>query len=312
MRFRMNDVWAYAFIIAGASFWGMTGLFVQNLYPYGFSAWDVVAIRLTASTILIFTLLGLLSRSYLKIKLRHIPYFCGLGIVSIALFNWCYFAVMEQASLSIAVIFVYTSPVFAAVIARIFYRERITGRKTAAIIFTVFGCSLVIGFFPAGGMVLSGTTVLLGLFSGFFCSLYSIIGKHVSSLYHPVTITAYSMLCGCLFTLPTSSLGRKTESFQHPEVWGVILGLTTLSTIVAYTLYTIGLTYAESSKAVILSSFELLVSILIGIAVFHDNLTGWQAGGFLFVLLSLFLTVWPGRKKKWNRARKEVRVKSGY
>ncbi len=44
---------AYAMTIAGASFWGMTGLFVQKLYTFGFTPLEVVTVRMALSAFFI-------------------------------------------------------------------------------------------------------------------------------------------------------------------------------------------------------------------------------------------------------------------
>ncbi|SDJ69230.1 DMT family transporter [Sediminibacillus albus] len=297
MKFKMNHYLAYSIIIIGAAFWGGTGLFVSYLYEYGFTAWEVVAIRLSISSLILFLAMLTIGREYLKVKIKHLPYFWVLGVISIALFNWCYFAVIERASLSIAVIFVYTSPVFAAIIASIFFKEKITLQKSLAILFTITGCGLVIGFIPVGAINISGVTIVIGLFAGLFCSLFSIIGKQVSRIYHPLTVTFYAMLSGSVFMVPTSSVWLKKELFLQWDVWGYIAGISLISTIAAYVLYTIGLSYVESSKATILSAVELVVSVLIGVAVFHDKLNNWQWAGFLFLVCSLFFTVYTKQKK---------------
>ncbi|SDL69377.1 DMT family transporter [Sediminibacillus halophilus] len=304
MRLSMKPSIAYGFIIIGAAFWGSTGLFVTYLYRFGFTPWEVVAIRLAMSSIVLFGLMITMAKKYLRIKWRHIPYFFVLGIISIALFNWCYFEVIDRASLSIAVIFVYTSPVFAAIIAFIFFKEEMSWKKGIAILFTIFGCALVIGYFPGGNTGLDFLTIVLGLAAGLFCSLFSVIGKLVSRYYHPLTVTFYAMLCGSLFMVPTSSIWKKGQLFAIPDVWGIIAGITLISTIAAYLLYTMGLTYVESSKAAILSSVELVVSVLIGVTIFKDAVDYWQWIGFLFVFCSLFLTVFPARKS--NHAKKRI------
>ncbi|MDL4839610.1 EamA family transporter [Aquibacillus rhizosphaerae] len=292
----MNIYIAYGLVIIGAAFWGVTGLFVQMLYSFGFSPWEVVTIRMTVSSFILFVSLYIFKPWYLKIKWRDLPYFFGLGIFSIAFFNWCYFAVIERASLSIAVILVYTSPIFASIIARFLFKEFISKQKAIAIILMLIGCGFVVGLFPNGLEEVSLGTVLLGVLAGFFCSLYSVIGKHVCKTYHPVTITIYSLICGSLFMIPTSSIWQKASVFTDVKVWLYILGISIISTIFAYTLYTLGLTYIESSKAAILSTVELIVSMMIGIFIFQDVLSGWQWSGFFLVIISLFLTIFAKQK----------------
>ncbi|TFB22823.1 EamA family transporter [Filobacillus milosensis] len=288
---RMNHTIAYAMVVLGASLWGIQGLFVQNLYSYGLTPWQVVTVRLTISSLILLIILGTLARSYLKIRLIDLPYFIGLGILSIAFFNWFYFQVMDLASLSVAVVFVYTSPIFAAIIAKILFKETLTTAKIISILLTIIGSALAIEFIPLGESSLTILTVIFGLLAGFFCATYSLIGKNVSQWYHPFTITFYSVFCGSLFLIPTSQIWEHGDVLLEGGIWGNILGLAIFSTVIAYMLYTIGLTFIESSKATILASVEIIIAVLVGVVVLGEVLTVWQLLGFVFVFLSLFLTV---------------------
>lgn len=286
---------AYFMVILGAALWGITGLFVQNLYTYDFTPWEVVGIRLIFSTILLFVFLLLINRSLLKIHVKDIPFFIGTGIISIAFFNYFFFTVMEEATLSLSVILLYTGPVFVTIISRFTFGETFEKNKMIALLLMLIGCGLTVGFLPAGQLSVELKTVLFGVASGFFYALYSIFGKYVSSRYHTLTITAYSMLFGALFLLPTSRLWQKSALFTDIGVILNGLGLALFATVLAYACYTYGLTYVESSRAAILSTIEPVVAIIIGVAIFSDSLTFWQGFGILFVLFSVLLTV---KKKK--------------
>ncbi|MFD2705985.1 DMT family transporter [Salibacterium lacus] len=293
----MRSVAAYGITMLGASFWGLTGLFVQRLYMFGFSPIHVVTIRMVLSMVILFSIVGIIRPYLLKIHLRDLPYFIGLGVVSIALFNWFYFTVMEQASLSVAVVLLYTSPVFVALMSRFVFQEAFTVNKIGAVVLTTAGCSLVAGFFPFGSMNLTVSVVFFGLASGFFCGLYSIIGKSVSRKYHSVTITAYSMMCGGAFLLPVSGIEKNLMPFLEPIVWIYALGSVLVSTILAYVLYTAGLKYIESSHAAVLATIEPIVGIIVGVLVFGDELTGWQSAGIVLVFSSIILSVFSNGNK---------------
>ncbi|WP_101842750.1 DMT family transporter [Halobacillus sp. Marseille-P3879] len=294
---------AYLITILGASFWGLTGLFVESLYGHGFTAWEIVTIRLTSATLILLLLMGLFLRKHLRIQLKHIPHFIGLGVVSIVIFNWCYFTVMEQSSLSIAVVLLYTSPVFVAILSKLIFKEQITRRKITSIILTIVGCSLAIKLLPLNSGFIPITSILLGLLSAFFCALYSVIGKLISWQYNFLTITVYALLMGSLFIFPTSGIWKKTEAFQSLDVWLNIFGIAVISTILAYTLYTFGLSYIESSKAAILGAMEPIVAILVGVLIFGDSLSLLQIVGMMLVITSTFLTVFHRQRK--------IRIKNG-
>ncbi|SER61369.1 Threonine/homoserine efflux transporter RhtA [Gracilibacillus ureilyticus] len=301
----MKNYLAYFMTIAGASFWGLTGLFVEGLYQYGFSAWEVVALRLTTSALILVLLLGLFAPKFLKINIKHLPHFIGLGVLGIVIFNWCYFTVIDQTSLSIAVVLLYTSPVFVAILSHILFNEKITTRKSVSLVFTLFGCALAIQLIPGGNAGIPFQSVILGLLSAFFCALYSIIGKVVSHHYNFLTITVYALMMGSIFIFPVSGIWGKFEVMQKMEVAGNIIGVSIVSTIFAYLLYTCGLVYIESSKAAILGAMEPIVAVLVGVLVFKDTLTMLQLCGIILVISSTFIIVFQRKRKvvhsnMWN------------
>ncbi|TVP83921.1 MAG: EamA family transporter [Alkalicoccus sp.] len=299
---------AYLIVMAGAALWGTTGLFVNQLNEAGFTAWEVVGIRLSFSALLLLLFLLIFHRGLLYVKLRDLPFFIGTGIISIAFFNYFFFTVIETASISLAVVLLYTGPVFVALISRFTFKEPFTIRKGGALLLMLAGCALTVGLFPAGALTVSGITILFGVLSGFFYALYSIFGKYVSGRYHALTITTYSMVFGSLFLLPTSRLWEKSDLLFTPGVLLYGFGLAAVATVFAYIFYTAGLRWIESGKAAILSTVEPVVAILIGVLVYNEVVTLWQGGGMALVIASVLLTVQRQKRahpmaQKWEDSR---------
>lgn len=280
---------AYSLAIIGAALWGLVGLFVQNLYAHGLTAWQVVAVRSFFSMLLLLSYLLVWKRQALRIKWRHLPYFIGTGVISFVFFNWCFFKVIEQTNLSLAVMLLYTGPLFVTLISRFLFKEWLTTRKVAAIVVTLLGCSFVVGLLPQGSIVLTASTLLIGIGSGFFYALYSIFAKLSSRYYQPLTITVYSFICSTVFLLFSSNLVQSLPLLLQWDVMLNSLGLAFFSTTLAYILYTKGLSQIESSRAAILSTIEPVIAICVGFFFFHDELTLWQWSGVLLVFISMFL-----------------------
>ncbi|TCP28729.1 threonine/homoserine efflux transporter RhtA [Scopulibacillus darangshiensis] len=289
---------AYGFAILGAALWGLIGLFVKGLYEFGFTPWEVVAIRVIASFIIMVSALGFLNRDLLKIKAKDSFYFIGTGIISIVFFNWCYFAVIDQSSLSLAVILLYTGPIFVALISRLLFKEALTRSKLTALISTITGCGFVVGLLPFFKVTVSWYVLLVGLGSGFCYALYSIFGKYVSSKYSSLTITTYSFLFASLFMIPAGGLWDKARLFLNWEVLALSIGLGLIPTCLAYILYTNGLSSIEASKASILATIEPVVAIILGVTVLHDAFSSWQFIGILLVFVAILLTT---ERKKANK-----------
>jgi drug/metabolite transporter (DMT)-like permease len=225
----------------------------------------------------------------LKIDFKDSFSFIGTGIFSIVFFNWCYFTAIEEVSLSIAVILLYTGPAFVVILSRIFFKEPLTSLKVMALILTITGCAFVTGSIPAGGQNISLYGLLVGLGSGFGYALYSIFGKHALKKYEPITIITYTFLFAAGVMLP---LNAPTIDFSHLDslrIWVIILGLGFFPTALAYWLYTTGLSKIESSRASISATVEPLVAVLIGVVIFNEALTFYQLSGMLLILISVVL-----------------------
>lgn len=60
-----------------------------------------------------------------------------------------------------------------------------------------------------------------------------------------------------------------------------------MSTVIPYLTYTMGLKYMENGKASILASVEPVVAVLLGIFVFHENMTMTGILGVVLVLAAI-------------------------
>ena len=68
-----------ALIILAGCFWGSMGIFVRKLNTYGFSAIQIVSIRITLAAFAFCLLLLIRDRAGFRISLRDLPLFIGLG-----------------------------------------------------------------------------------------------------------------------------------------------------------------------------------------------------------------------------------------
>lgn len=280
---------AYIYVFLGAALWGIIGLFIEELSQAGFSALQIVTLRVVIASVILVLFVAIKNMELLKIDLSDSISFIGTGIFSIVFFNWAYFTAIEEVSLSVAVILLYTGPAFVVILSRIFFKEPMTSRKIGALVLTLLGCALVVKVFPIGIEHISWYGILVGLGSGFGYALYSIFGKHALKKYHPLTVITYTFVFASAVMLPASGITISTTDLQSAHVWMNILGLGFLPTALAYYLYTMGLSMVESGRASIAATVEPLVATLMGVFVFNDLLTAFQILGMLLVLAAVVL-----------------------
>ena len=269
--------------------WGIISIFVIGLRNIGFSSLQIVAIRAVVTALLFVIFVSFTDISLLKIKLRDIKYFIGTGILSIAFFNWCYFTAIQKTSVSVAAILLYTAPAFVTILSRFLFKEWFTYKKIISLAGTFIGCAFVVGLLPATRLSVSFAGMLIGLGAGFGYALYSIFGKYALLKYRPITVTTYTFLIASIGLLPISEIWEAHALFSKAKVWLYGSGLVLFSTVLAYSLYTFGLSHVESSRASIMATIEPLVATLVGAIFFAQSLTIWQILGILLIIAAVIM-----------------------
>jgi drug/metabolite transporter, DME family len=290
----------YFMIAFAAAMWGLIGFFVKGLTQSGFSAMEIVAIRvLTAAIILM--LVGFVSyRNLFKIRIKDLYLFVGTGILSIVFFNWSYFTAINLMNIPIAVALLYTSPAFVAVLSFLFLKETINRKKMLAIVLTIIGCTLAAGITGQGGTSFSVTSILIGLGAGFGYALYSIFGKIALRHYHPFTVTMYTFIVATVALVPTTGILNKAGSLFTGDAWLYALGLGIFPTVLAYFAYSWGLERTESSTAAVVATLEPVIATILGMFVYGDRLSPIQMMGSALIIISVISIniSFPQRKTK--------------
>lgn len=282
------------FVIMAGACWGVIGVFSKQLTGLGFSPIQTVFLRFGLATVLLWLYFLVFDRAKLKIRLRDIWMFFGTGILSLALFSTLYFTTIRNTTLSLAAVLLYTAPCFVMLMSAIFFREKIGLRKISALLLAFSGCVFTTGLFEAliGGKPLgfiSLTGILTGIGSGFGYALYSIFGTVALKKYDTVTVTAYTFLTVTLALSPFC-LGKEFFAlFRDGTAVPSAAGITLISTLLPYLLYTKGLKHTAPGNASVLAFSEPLVATLAGLVFFRERLTLGGAVGMLLIFASIII-----------------------
>lgn len=280
----------YLMVAAAGILWGTIGIQVKTLLNYQLSVQAIVLWRMVFAVLILFPFIFFTNRKVLKVDLKGLIQISLIGLFSQFFFNILYFSAIQKTTIATAVTLLYTAPIFIAIMARIFYKELFTPFKTVALLLCVGG-----SFFAATGgsmetLKLNLPGVLMGVGAGFTFALLTIITKAIVNDYHQLTIIAYSIGFGLLFYLPFS---HPLDIFQMDlalEAWLLLGSIGLIATVIAYGLYITGLSYGiEASKAGIVSTLEVVVSVMLSYLVFKEALWGWKLVGILMVVSSVII-----------------------
>lgn len=280
---------APVFVLSAGTLWGLMGVFVRKLGACGFSSLQIACLRILFGAALFLAITSCFRRELLKIRLRDVGLFLGMGFLSLLLFTVCYFTTINMASLSVAAILLYTSPIWVMLMSAVCFREKITGRKLLCAAMAFGGCVLVSGIGSAAS--LSPMVIVTGLLSAVGYGLYSIFGTFALRKYPPLTVTTYAFLFGAAGALvlcnPMEIAGAISAS-QNPAGLVLLLIVTAFVTaVLPYLLYTVGLSHMRASAAAIMASIEPVVATAAGALVFGETLTVPAFAGIALVLAAI-------------------------
>ncbi len=276
------------YIGAAAVFWGIISLFSTELKACGLDPGNIVALRSFGAAAVLSALFFIKDKSVFRIELKDIKYFIGTGIISFVWFNWCLFTSMNECTTAIAVVLLYTAPIFVVFLSALFFNERITAPKLIALVMTLTGCALVTGI--AGGR-LNGTLfgIVCGIGSGLFYGLYSIFGRFALNKYNDVTVTVYTFIFAAVGSIPLCRPAELAAGLSQPT--GLISAalIVLLSTVTPFLLYTKGLSRVESGTASILATIEPAVGVLVSVFILHQRLTLMSLIGIILIFSAVIL-----------------------
>lgn len=267
--------------------WGVINLFVKTLSAHGLDAFQISAVRMTGAVLVFFFVVLIKDRSKFRIHWKDVWMFACTGIVSVVLFNTCYFYTMINSQASVAVVLLYTSPVFVMLLSAIFFKEKITSQKVIALCLTFAGCVLVAGVL-GGNYEIPAFVILTGIAAGLFYALYSIFGNIALKKYDTVTVTFWTFFFAFIGAVPMGKPGRTLAVFAAEPVlilWG--LGIGVVSTMLPYYFYTWGLNRMDPSRAAILVAVEPLVGSVIGMTVFGEPHNVLKVLGIILILAAI-------------------------
>ena len=222
----------------------------------------------------------------LKIKLKDIWMFVGTGVISLTFFSLCYFFTILESGASVAVILLYTSPIFILILSAILFKEKITKVKLFALILTFVGCVFVTGI--GGENHLSAKGLFIGLCAGFGYALYSIFSRFALKKYKPLTVTFYTFVFSSLSLLPFCNVFKVIPNFTPSSAFFMI-GIAFFCTVLPYIFYTFGLSGLETGKAAILVTVEPLIGSLIGIFIWKENINVVKLVGIVMIFIAVIL-----------------------
>ena len=293
---------AFIYIIAAGIAWGTSGIFVNFLKPYGYTSLDLTAIRGIISFIFFLTYALVRKRSAFRATPKQLLYFFLIGLSMFGTAGF-YFLSLEATSISTAVVLMYTAPVYVTVFSALFWGERFSKPKLAAIIMMFVGCCFVSGL--VGGLKFDALGILFGIISGISFASYNILTKMcMQKSFSPISANLYGALFMSIIALVFSKPREIITNTANKPLLLVpsLLALGIVTFVLPYLFFALGMKELHASTVSALSTVEPLSACIFGIVIFKEDINAFSVLGMALIL---FAVVILGLVENKNNLKKE-------
>ena len=278
---------AFLYVILAGIFWGTAGVFGQILPPYGFTPFQITAIRGTVSCLCILVYALIKDRQLFRVKPADLLLYLGIGI-SLFGTSACYYVAMQLTSISTAVVLMYMSPVYVMAFSVLFFGEKLSGIKLISVVCVLIGGALVSGI--TNGMAFDAFGIFMAVLSGVAYGAYNILTKvSMRRNNSPITTTAYSFMFMSVIALSVCEPIKIVENTAKEPMTLVpmLLALGVVTFVLPYFLFTLGMRDLPAGTASSLSVVEPMTATLFSIFIFGEKLTAFSALGIVLILASV-------------------------
>src|SRR5215207_7789399 len=272
---------------SGAAF-GAMAIFGKLAYGEGATVGTLLAVRfvLAAALFWVLVLVGGAAHEVRALRGRDIGAGLALGACGYALQAACYFAALERIDASLLSLLLYTFPAIVAVAAVALGRERIDGRRIAALALASGGLALVVAGAGAGAIDPLGAA--LGRGAAVVYSAYILVSDGIVGRVRPRVLSALVCTGAAVpLTAVSALLGELRPGELTAAGWGWLSCLAAVSTVASISLFFAGLRRVGPTTASILATVEPLVTVLLAFLVFGEVLGAVQLVGSALVLAAV-------------------------
>ena len=271
-------------LASGAAF-GTMAIFGKLAYDEGANVGTLLAVRFVLAAVLFWGLV-LASGSIREVRGpggRVVLAALALGACGYAAQAGAFFAALQRIDASLLSLLIYTFPAMVAVAAVLLGRERMDGRRLAALGLTSGGLVLVVA--SAGTGTLDSLGTALAFAAALVYSAYILVSDGLVARMRPLLLSAF-VCSGAAATLTVGSalLGELRPGELTAAGWGWLFCLGAVSTVGAVSLFFAGLRRVGPTAAAILSTVEPLVTVLLAFLVFGEQLGALRLVGGALVL----------------------------
>ncbi len=216
----------------------------------------------------------------------------GLGLVGIGIEATLYFLTFETVGGAMTGILFYLYPTVVALLSFVFLSERLSLKKWGCILLSIIGCVLTVDLH--GAQVGHEWGILYGIATAVFYAGYLLVANRVMKGENPLIVSSGVVTGAFIAFLALSLLEHGLNQTHLPwpfpfSAWCGLFGLALIGAVLPFTTLYAGMKRVGPTQAAVLSTLEMVFTVVLAAVFLGEKLTLVQLGGAAVILISVLM-----------------------
>lgn len=292
----------YGMVALAATLFAINGTVSKVILGSGVDAQQLTEVR-CAGALVGLMLIALVTRpAALPLSRSELPLILALGVVGLALVQWSYFFAIHRVPIGVALVVQFVGPILVALWARFVYGEHVRARIWIALVLAITGLVLIVELWQTNRP--NGAGLAAAALAAVTYAAYILVAERGVRHRDPISLSAWGFFFATLFwslvapwwNFPSGRVGSDVSllgilASRHLPVWGLMLWMIVLGTIVPFALVVGALRRISATRVGITAMLEPVVAIAIAWAWLGESLNPVQISGAAVTLAGVALAL---------------------
>ena len=274
----------YLIISTGALLMGFADILIKKLLDGGISMFDLVAIRDILGFFFLLAGIAMVAPKTLRISRSDFLFTITYGLLGVASLHLLGIWSVKINSVSIAIVLLYTSPVFILLWTLISQREPVKKHELITVVVVITGITLAFQVLDPVRFRFNRPGLLVGILAAVAFAFSTLWGKRGLPRLHPLTLSVYGMGTAALFWLLSGLPLRFLTSGQSVETWFYLGLVALLGTLFMPVFYLMGLRTISAAEGNLTASLEQVYAMGLSVLLLKEHLETIQFVGLALVV----------------------------
>ncbi|QGU94665.1 EamA family transporter [Clostridium bovifaecis] len=291
----------YILMILTTFFWA--GAFIAGKVAIKeFTPFSLTFLRFLIATLVLFPVAFKAEGAKLRLKKEDLPILIILGLLGMFGYHVLFFFSLKYTTAINSSMIGASTPVITTVLAFLIIGDKLSSKRTFAILLAFFGVMLTISngsldtirriSFNLGDLIMISAVIIK--------ALYIVLSKKVSHRYSPITMTFYCFLVCVILSIPFTIM-EQPWSYINSVTWKGWLSLVYMATLpscVGYLIQQVSIKAVGPSKTTVFENLVPVFSIILSVVILGEKVIILKIVSAMVIILGVYINSTVGSDKQ--------------